>query len=111
MDSHPESPLRRALRLTRRLLAQVGNGELAGVVELEAERTRLIRQGLAGELPANPQQRVDILREIQALDEQVAHIGGQSREVLVQQLRQLHQGRKAGKAYQGGSKCCPKSAQ
>ena len=39
-----------------------------------------------------------------------AVIGGRSREVLVQQLRLLHQGRKAGKAYQGGSKGCPKSA-
>ena len=109
MSSHLEEPLLQALYMTRRLLAQVENGELVQAVELEAVRSRLIRLGVAEVSSANPQQQVEILREIQALDEQIAAIGSRSREVLVQQLRQLHRGRKAGKAYQGRSKHRPKS--
>lgn len=99
MSSQSEQSLRQALSLTRQLLERVVNKEIEGVVELEAERTRLIRQGVAGELPGSLQERVDMLREIQTLDEQITTIGRKSRDEVAEQLRQLHKGRKAGKAY------------
>lgn len=67
--------------------------------ELEAERFRMIRQGIAAEPEQEIEGKIEILREIEALNREMASIGRVGKSKLSDQLCQLRQGRKAGKAY------------
>ena len=99
MDSNHHPILNQSLLLSRRLLELIKEGAWDEASELEAERFQLIRKGIAAEPEQDPQGKIDILREIEALDREMASIGRQGKSKLSNQLRQLRQGRKAGKAY------------
>jgi len=91
--------LEQGLELTRKMLELVKAGEWEQVAELGAERLRLLRQWVRSEDPALAQQQIGMLQEIQKLDEEIESLGRQGREEMAQRLRDLRQGRKAGKAY------------
>lgn len=88
-----------ALELSRKMLELVKADEWEQVVELGAERLRLLRQWVHSEDPALAQQQIGMLQEIQKLDKEIESLGRQGREEMAQRLRELRQGRKAGKAY------------
>ncbi len=72
--------------------------------KLEVERLRMIRKGLAAEPDQDLPEKIAILREIDVLNREMEAIGVQGKSKLSGQLRQLQQGRKAGRAYHQGRK-------
>jgi hypothetical protein len=101
MRATPDSQLARGLEMTRRMLELVRAGAWEEVATLSAERLYLLRQWSGGNDPAAAQSQIGILQEIQALDSEIEVLGRQGRDEAAEHLRQLHQGRKAGKAYKG----------
>ena len=93
------SELEQALGLTRRLLQLAVDGDWEEAPKLEAERFRLLRQGVAGVAAESPETGIELLREIQALDQKILAIGRKQRDDLRRRLRGLHTGRKAEKSY------------
>lgn len=91
--------LKKSLELSRRLLTLMGEGAWDEAAELEAERFQMIQKGVAAEPEQDLQEKIDLLRQIQVLDREIESIGRQGKSKLSNQLRQIRQGRKAGKAY------------
>jgi len=98
-DVSPE--LAQGLELTRRMLELVKAGEWEAVAEVGAERLRLLRSWVRPSDPRLAQQQIGILQEIRKLDAEIDALSRQGRDEMEQRLRQIHQGRKAGKAYKG----------
>ena len=99
MYTGASQPLVQGLEMTRKMLELVKAGEWEQLSVLGAERLKLLQQWVRGTDPALAQQQIGVLQEIQKLDEEIETLGRQGREEMAQRLRQLHQGRKAGKAY------------
>ena len=74
----PPQLLEQALGLTRRLLARLEQGELEGTDELEAARSRLLRQAFAADPPIDPARQIELLEAIQALDRKITGLAGQA---------------------------------
>jgi len=87
------------LELTRRMLELVKAGEWEAVAEIGAERLRLLRRWMRPTDPLLAQRQIGILQEIRKLDEEIEALGRRGRDEMEQRLRELHRGRKAGKAY------------
>ncbi len=94
--------LERGLTLSRRLLELMKDGDWEEAAKLEAERLRAIQKGLAAEPAEDLPEKIAILREIDVLNREMESIGVQGKSKLSSQLRQLKQGRKAGRAYRQG---------
>jgi hypothetical protein len=101
MDSNPDSQLLVGLEMTRKLLELVKAAEWEAVAELGEKRLQLLKQWSQGSDPNKAQAHIGILQQIQALDREIETLGRQGRDAVANQLRQLRQGRKAGKAYRG----------
>jgi hypothetical protein len=99
MYSAASQQLEQGLEMTRKMLELAKAGEWEQVAELGVERMKLLQQWVHTTDPAQAQQQIGVLQEIQKLDEEIETLGRQGREEIAQHLRQLHQGRKAGKAY------------
>jgi len=96
--------LQQSLELSRRLLTLMKEGAWEEAEALEAERFRLIRKGLAAAPDQALPEKIAILREIDALNGEMASLAGQGKSKLSGQLRHLQQGRKAGRAYRQSRK-------
>ena len=96
-----DSQLQKGLEMTRQMLEMVKEGAWEEVVQLGSERLKLLRQWGDSAGPEEVQRNVGVLQEIQALDVEIEAIGQQGRKDIADNLRQIHQGRKAGKAYLG----------
>ncbi|MCU7845530.1 MAG: flagellar protein FliT [Candidatus Thiodiazotropha sp. (ex Monitilora ramsayi)] len=96
-----DSQLKQGLEMTRRMLELVKSGAWEEVAVLGAERLQVLRQWGDTADADSIQQHVGVLQEIQALDKEIESLGRQGREEVADNLRQIHQGRKAGKAYRG----------
>ncbi len=101
MSPPPDSQLQQGLEMTRRMLELVKAEEWEAVAALGNERLQLLRQWEQGADTNKAHEYIGILQEIQALDQQIEALSRQGRDQAVSQLRQIHQGRKAGKAYRG----------
>ena len=101
MNSGVSQELTQSLELTRRMLELVKAGEWEAVAAIGAERLRLLRGWMRPTDPLLAQRQVGILQEIRKLDEEIEALGRRSRDEMEQRLRQIHRGRKAGKAYRG----------
>ncbi|MCU7906850.1 MAG: flagellar protein FliT [Candidatus Thiodiazotropha sp. (ex Epidulcina cf. delphinae)] len=93
--------LAESLAITRRMLDLVKAGEWEQVAELARQRHRLLRQGVVATDPAMVQQQIGMLQEIRQLDQEIELLSRRGRDEVETRLRQIHQGRKAGKAYKG----------
>ena len=87
--------------MTRQMLELVKAGEWEAVAELGAQRLQLLRQLNLGGDASQVQVCVGVLQEIQALDREIETISRENKDEAADQLRQIHQGRKADKAYRG----------
>ncbi len=87
--------------MTRQMLQMVKDGAWEEVAKLGSERLKLLRQWGDSADPDEVQRNVGVLQEIQAMDAEIETIGQQGRKDIAENLRKLHQGRKAGKAYLG----------
>ncbi|MCU7915604.1 MAG: flagellar protein FliT [Candidatus Thiodiazotropha sp. (ex Gloverina cf. vestifex)] len=96
-----DSQLKQGLEMTRRMLELVKAGAWEEVAVLGAERLRLFHEWVNNAEPDMAQQNIGILQEIQALDKEIETLSIEGKEELADNLRQIHQGRKAGKAYRG----------
>ncbi|MCU7812023.1 MAG: flagellar protein FliT [Candidatus Thiodiazotropha sp. (ex Notomyrtea botanica)] len=96
-----DNQLKQGLEMTRRMLELVKAGAWEEVAVLGAERLRLLREWVNNAEPDMAQQNIGILQEIQALDKEIETLSLEGKEELADNLRQIHQGRKAGKAYRG----------
>lgn len=96
-----DSQLKQGLEMTRRMLELVKAGAWEDVAVLGAERLRLLHEWVNNTEPDMAQQNIGILQEIQALDKEIEILSLEGKEELADNLRQIHQGRKAGKAYRG----------
>jgi len=99
MYTSASQQLVQGLEMTRKMLELLKAGEWEQVSVLGAERLKLLQQWVHTTDPSLAQQQIGVLQEIQKLDEEIESLGHQGREEMAQHLRQLHQGRKAGKAY------------
>lgn len=99
MSAHSEAGLQQALAMSHQLLELVNAGEMEQAAKLEATRFRLIRQGLADDPVNSSERRIELLREIQALDREIESVGRREHERLALRLRDMSKGRKAGRAY------------
>ncbi|MCU7809052.1 MAG: flagellar protein FliT [Candidatus Thiodiazotropha sp. (ex Semelilucina semeliformis)] len=96
-----DSQLKQGLEMTRRMLELVKAGAWEEVAVLGAERLRLLHEWVNNAEPDMAQQNIGILQVIQALDKEIEILSLEGKEELADNLRQIHQGRKAGKAYRG----------
>jgi hypothetical protein len=87
--------------MTRQMLELVKAGEWEALAELGKARLHVLRQWNQEVDPNRAQAYIGILQEIQALDREIETLGRQCRDEAANQLRQIRQGRKAGKAYRG----------
>ena len=94
-----QSALEQALESTRRLLALVDAQEWEAAAKVEAERFSLLRQHVADTDPESLEQQIACLREIEILDREIVKRSKERKADLSRRLRDLHQGRKAGRAY------------
>ncbi|MCU7927893.1 MAG: flagellar protein FliT [Candidatus Thiodiazotropha sp. (ex Dulcina madagascariensis)] len=101
MYATDNEPLAKALEMTQRMLDLVKAEEWEQVAELARQRQLLLQQGLAPTESAMVQQQIGIMQEIQQLDKQIESLSRQGRDEVESRLRQIRQGRKAGKAYKG----------
>ncbi len=85
--------------MTRQMLELIKAGEWEAVARLGNERLELLRQWEHQADPSTVTACIGILQEIQTLDGEIERLGREGREEAAKQLRQIHQGRKAGKAY------------
>ena len=95
----PDRQLIQGLEMTRQMLDLVKAGEWEAVTELGSERLQLLRQWEHQADPATVTACIGVLQEIQTLDKEIERLGREGRDEAAKQLRQIHQGRKAGKAY------------
>jgi hypothetical protein len=95
----PDSQLIQGLEMTRQMLELVKAGEWEAVAKLGSDRLQLLRQWEHQADPNTAQACIGILQEIQALDQEIERLGREGRDEAAKQLRQIHQGRKADKAY------------
>ncbi|MEN8179489.1 MAG: flagellar protein FliT [Pseudomonadota bacterium] len=91
--------LTQSLQLSRRMLELMKEGAWDEVAELEAERLRMIQQEFAAESRQEIEEKIEILREIDALNREMESIGRQGQANLSSQLREIRLGRKVAKAY------------
>jgi hypothetical protein len=101
MGIEADARLLEGLEMTRKLLELVKAQEWEAVAELGDKRLRLLQQWGREADPSRAQAHIGILQEIQTLDRQIETLGRQGRDEAAGRLRQLRQGRKAGKAYCG----------
>jgi hypothetical protein len=99
MNPAPDVQLQQGLEMTRQMLLLVKAGEWEDLAALGSQRLQLLRQWHNDLDPARAQVQIGILQEIQALDREIEMLSRQSRDEAAEQLRQIHQGRKADKAY------------
>jgi len=99
MTHAPDAQLQQGLEMTRRMLELLKAGEWEAVAALGNERLQLLKQWGHDMDPAKAQAHIGTLQEIQALDLEIETLGRQGRDQAKSQLQQIHQGRKAGKAY------------
>lgn len=99
MTHDKQQALKQALALTRQLLELVRDEDWEVAANVEAERFHLLRQGIAADQPATLESQVEILREIEQLNVEIERLSRKSRSDLSRRLRDMHHGRKAGKAY------------
>ncbi len=101
MISAHDAQLQQGLEMTRKMLQLVKAEQWEELAELGKERLLLLRQWSSALDPANAQTEIGILQEIQALDREIEMLSRQGRDQAAEHLRQIHQGRKADKAYRG----------
>jgi hypothetical protein len=94
-----DNPLVQGLEMTRRMLELVKAGEWEAVAELGAERLQLLHQLNLQADASNAQLYLGTLQEIQSIDQEIEAISRIRKDEAAEQLRQIHQGRKADKAY------------
>jgi hypothetical protein len=99
MNQDEQNELKQALTLTRQLLVLVRGEDWEAAATVEAERFHLLRQGIAADKSATLEFQVEILREIEQLNVEIENLSRKSRSELSLRLREMHNGRKAGKAY------------
>jgi hypothetical protein len=99
MNPASDTQLQQGLAMTRKMLELVKAEEWEALVTLGHERLQLLQQWSGATDPANAQAQIGILQEIQLLDREIEMLSRQSRDQAATNLRQIHQGRKAGKAY------------
>jgi hypothetical protein len=85
--------------MTRQMLELVKAGEWEAVAKLGNERLQLLRQWEHQADPSLAQAYIGILQEIQVLDGEIERLSREGRDEAAKHLRQIRQGRKAGKAY------------
>lgn len=90
--------LLRALELSRRLLDAVQAGDLQAVIDLDAERGRLLRRHLDAARRIDAAER-DVLDEIQRLNEYGLQQIERRRRDTATEFAQLGRGRRAVDAY------------
>jgi hypothetical protein len=95
----PDRQLVKGLEMTRQMLELVGAGEWEALARLSTERLQLLKQWEQQGNPDDVPACIGILQEIQALDIEIEQLGRAGRDEATEHLRQIHQGRKAGKAY------------
>jgi hypothetical protein len=101
MTSASDSQLQQGLAMTRKMLQLVKAEEWEELAALSSQRLQLFRQWNSDIDPDKAQAQIGILQEIQALDREIEILGQQGRDQAAEHLRQIHQGRKADKAYRG----------
>jgi hypothetical protein len=101
MISAHDAQLQQGLEMTRQMLQLVKAEQWEELAELGKERLQLLRQWSSALDPAKAQTEIGILQEIQALDREIEMLSRQGRDQAAEHLRQIHQGRKADKAYRG----------
>lgn len=94
--------MRQALAMSHQLLQLVKAGEIEQAMTMEAERFRLIQQGIAADPQESVERRIELLREIESLDKEIESAGQLEQVQITERLRLLRQGQKAGKAYRQG---------
>ena len=99
MFSSVDSTLTQGLEMTRRMLDLVKAGAWEEVAALGKERAQVLHQWVKSTDPAMAQWQIGALQEIQTLDKEIETLCLKGRDQVAAQLRQIHQGRKAGKAY------------
>jgi len=99
MNASASPRLEQGLELTRKMLELVKAGEWEQVAALGAERLKLLQPWVPSPDPSLARQQIGVLQEIQKLDAEIETLSRQGRKEIARHLRQLHQGRKAGKAY------------
>ena len=88
-----------SLQMSRHLLKLMQEGAWDEAAVLEVERGRMIRQEFAAGSQTGAEEKIRTLREIARINQEIEAIGRNARSRIAKQLRQLHQGRKAGKVY------------
>lgn len=99
MFAPTDNLLTQGLEMTRRMHELVKAGAWEEVATLGAERMRLLRQWVKSTDPAMAQWQIGTLQEIQSLDKEIEALCLLGRNEVAGHLRQMYQGRKAGKAY------------
>jgi Arc/MetJ-type ribon-helix-helix transcriptional regulator len=99
MDLPADNPLLKGLELTRKMLELVQAGEWESVAELGKERLSLLRQWTVDDDGSHTQTYLGLLQEIQRIDREIEALSRRRKAEAADQLRQIHQRRKADKAY------------
>ena len=99
MFTSADSVLSQGLEMTRKILDLVKAGAWEEVAILGKERSQVLNQWVKSTDPAMAQLQIGTLQAIQSLDKEIESLCLKGREQVAAQLRQIHQGRKAGKAY------------
>ena len=97
MNSSPT--LCRSLELSWRILELMKQAAWEEAAALGTERLQVMRQEFTADPGQEIQERMAQLLEIEALNREIKRIGLHGKAQLSEQLRQLRQGLKAGKAY------------
>ena len=97
----PDRQLIQGLEMTRQMLELVKAGEWEAVAQLSTDRLQLLRAWQFQADQSAVTACIGILQEIQTLDDEIERLGREGRDEAAKHLRQIHQGRKAGKAYRG----------